>query len=135
MNDAQKITDEILDHTEGLKRVPVVQLPPKVQWGEGFKAWDADKQIAYLTKFAEAMNFAAATIQNERDVLNDLCVKKEQQIESMKEAISQNNNLLQSEITRMNADRQKTNKTIAALNSQIRDLTNGNNRRLANQDV
>lgn len=100
--------------------------PPKIKWSALYKEWDADKKIHYLENLASTMNFAAAQIQQERDWFAEMCTKKEQQIESIKEANAQNNALLQSEITRMNAERQQYNKAFADLNAEVRALKNGN---------
>ena len=125
MNNAKKIADEIDEVTEGFERVPIVERPPKVKWGDDFQAWDNDKKIQYLTKFAEAMNHAAATIQKERDELGELLEKKEKQIEKMKGMLDMNNNLLQHEVTRMNAYKQDMNDHAAKLNAKIKELERG----------
>lgn len=102
--------------------------PPKIKWSDLYKnEWGQDKKIKYLEKLASAMNHAAAQIQQQRDWFSDMCSKKEKQIEAYKVECEQNNALLQSEITRMNEDRQLYNKAIADLNDEMRALKNGNN--------
>lgn len=64
------------------------------------------------------MNHAASLIQTERNQLNKLCELKEQQIEKMKEAMDANNNMLQSEIAKINEERQKFNQSKTGLKGQ-----------------
>jgi len=125
MNNAKKIVDEINLIAEGFAKVPVVERPPKVKWGDEFKAWDDEKKIQYLTKFAEAMNHAAAKIQQERDTLGELIEKKEDQIQQMKMILDLNNNMLQHEVTRMNNYKQDMNDHAAKLNARIKELERG----------
>ncbi len=101
--------------------------PPKIKWGTLYQAFPDSKKITYLEKLAASMNHAAHLIQGERNQLGELCEKKEAQIQSMKTALDQNNAMIQSEITRTNAERQDYNKAIAGLNATIRELRNGNN--------
>lgn len=124
-NNAQKIAEEIDFVTEGFKRVPVAERPPHVKWGEEFHAWDINKQNIYLMKFSEAMNHAAATIQEERNRLGQLVELKEGQLNQMKAMLDANNRMLQSEITKINEERQEYNKHVAKLNARIRELEKG----------
>ena len=73
------------------------------------------------------MNHAAYLIQRERNQLNDLIHKKEKMLIQMQEAVNKNNDMLQSEVTKMNAQRQGYNKHVAELNQKIRELENGGN--------
>lgn len=125
MNNAQKIVEEIDLVTEGFKKVPVVPLPPKIQWGEEFQKWDDQKKLQFLTKFGEAMNHAADTMQQERNKLGQLVELKEQQILQLKAALDANNQMLQTEITKMNEYRNEATKNIAKLNAKIRELEAG----------
>lgn len=124
-NNAKKIAEEIYEHTEGLAPIDAIELPPKIKWGEEFQEWDDDKKIAYLTKFSEAMNHAADTIQKERDELGALVEKKEAQLEAMKAGLEANNHMLQGEITQMNDYKQQVNANTAKLNARIRELERG----------
>jgi len=125
-NNAKKIAEEIESVTEGIKHIEVVELPPKVKWGEEFLAWDDRRKIQYLTKFAEAMNHAADTLQTERDKLYELLEKKEGQLLQMQEMVEANNHMLQSEVTKMNEYKQECNANITKLNARIRGLERGN---------
>jgi predicted nucleic acid-binding Zn-ribbon protein len=73
------------------------------------------------------MNHAAYLIQGERDELNELCELKEQQIQKLSENMSANNNMIQSEVMKLNEERQAFNKHVADLNKQIKELKNGDN--------
>ena len=64
------------------------------------------------------MNHAASLIQDERNQLNKLCELKEQQIEKLKAAMDQNNGMLQSEVAKINEERQKFNESKAGLKGQ-----------------
>jgi len=124
-NNAKKIAEEIESVTEGIKHIEVVELPPKVKWGEEFLAWDDGHKIQYLTKFAEAMNHAADVMQTERDKLGKLAEKKEEQLMQMQAMMDANNRMLQSEVTKMNEYKQECNANIAKLNARIRELERG----------
>ncbi len=105
----------------------VVKNPPRIAWGKKYdQKTDADK-ILYLQKLASAMNHAAFLIQNERNDLLKTLSQKEQQVISMAASLDANNNMIQQQITKMNAEKQKTFKTIASLNRRIREYENGDN--------
>ena len=125
-NNAQTIAEEIREVADGVSDVPLSKLAPKIKWGDEFLAWDTEKKITYLMKFAEGMNDAVDKIQRERDALGKLAEQKEKQIQQVKPMMEANNQLLQSEITQMNEYKQKTNATIAALNRRVRELESGN---------
>ena len=124
-NNAKKIAEEIEAVADGITHIDVVELPPKIKWGEDFLAWDDAKKIAYLTKFGEAMNHAADVIQKERDKLSKLVKVKEAQLDQMQLMIDDNNRMLQSEVTQMNAYKQQVNATVTKLNARIKELERG----------
>jgi hypothetical protein len=110
---------------EGFHRLEprlVEKRPPKIKWGPIYQAKPALEKIIYLEKLAAAMNHAAYLVQGERDKLGELCAKKEQQLVAMKEALNQNNNMIQVQVTKMNEERQQYNKAIAVLNARVREL-------------
>ena len=112
----------------GFKRVEHFPAhPPNIIWGDVYKLWPEDQRLRYAEKLAAAQNFAAHKIQQERDELQILCAKKEERITALEEEAKQNATTLQSEIVTMNEERQEHNAAIAALNSEIRELKNGNN--------
>lgn len=125
-NNAKKIVEEIDEVTEGFKRVPVIERPPRVKWGKKFEKWSIEKQNDYLKRFAESMNHAAGTIQKERDHLGKLAQIKEDQLMKMQAMVDANNLMVQSEITRMNEYRQQVNEEAAKLRARIRELESGN---------
>ena len=96
--------------------------PPKIQWGRVYQDWPDDKKIEYLEKLASSMNHAAALIQEERNNNLVLMDKKEEQLDAMKRAIDQNNEMIQGQMTQMNAEKQEYNKAIAELNVRIKEL-------------
>jgi hypothetical protein len=96
--------------------------PPKINWGELYKKFNDSEKIAYLEKLASTMNHAAYLIQEERNELGKLCELKENQIQQLKKAMEQNNEMLTSEITRMNSDRQRFNQAIINLKKELRDF-------------
>jgi len=96
----------------------LVVKPPKILWGGIYQASSNEEKIEYLEKLAATMNHAASLIQDERNQLNKLCELKEQQIEKLKEAMDANNNMLQSEVAKINEERQKFNASKAGLKGQ-----------------
>jgi hypothetical protein len=96
--------------------------PPKIKWGELYKNFTDAEKITYLEKIASTMNHAAYLIQGERDELNELCELKEQQIQKLSENMRANNDMVQSEIMKLNEERQAFNKHVATLNKQIKEL-------------
>lgn len=102
--------------------------PPKIQWGLLYKETMSDeRKIVYLEKLAASMNHAASLIQTERDKLAELCGLKEEQLTKMAGAVQANNDMLQFEVTRMNEQRQFFNAEVMRLNTEIRELKNGDN--------
>ncbi len=96
--------------------------PPKIQWGRLYQGQDDSEKIAYLEKLAASMNHAASLVQSQRDELAELCSNKELQLESLTEAMRMNNEILQSQVTQMNEQRQGFNSEVARLNKIIREL-------------
>ena len=91
---------------------------PKITWGRIYQSSSNEEKIDYLEKLASTMNHAASLIQDERNQLNKLCELKEQQIEKLKEAMDANNTMLQSEVAKINEERQKFNESKAGLKGQ-----------------
>lgn len=100
----------------------ITALPPKIKWGEGYRASTDAEKVTYLEKLAATMNHAAFLIQNERNALGELCEKKEQQLVKMKEAMDANNNMIQQQVTRMNEQRNAAAAHVSKLNKKIREL-------------
>ena len=98
----------------------IEQHPPMIDWGQLVRQMGSKEQIRYYQRIASAMNHAAYLIQNERNELQTLCMKKENQLKSMDAAVRANNLMLQSEVSRMNTDRQEMLKTIARLKAELR---------------
>ncbi len=98
--------------------------PPKISWGPIYQGKSDREKIIYLEKLSEAMNHAAFLIQNERNELTELCALKEAQLETLTKAMEANNEMIQQEVTRMNADRQNYNQAIKELNEKVRELEN-----------
>ncbi len=99
--------------------------PPKINWGEKYRAMEPEQKIRYLEKLAATMNHAAHLIQNERNQLGELCDKKEQQLIALSKSVDANNAMLQQEVTRMNAQRQGFHAEVSKLNTRIRGLEGG----------
>jgi len=127
----------------------MVDEPPKISWGGIFLGerpdpkksligvpyfWTDSDRLSYTTKLAEAMNHAASLIQGERNKLLELLELKVGQLKQMSEAMEQNNLMLQTEITKMNENKQHYHAKIAELNRTIRELkAHGNNDQLDNK--
>ncbi len=95
---------------------------PKIRWEKGFENRPDELKIRYLKKLANTMNQAAKLIQDERDALVPLLVKKDEQIESMKKQVAQHQMVLQDQLTRLNNEKQQYNQEIARLSREIRLL-------------
>ena len=122
----------ISDGWARLDPTKVEKRPPKIAWEPRFYEQPLEDQASYLMKLANSMNHAAKLLQDERDTLNEICWRQERQIETMNEQLSQNNLMLQTEVTRMNEERQlyndaaiEKNGQIRALQERIRELENG----------
>ena len=96
--------------------------PPKIKWGHTYKAWTKEEKIKYLEEFACSMNQAAFLVQCERDQLNAFLQVKENQLRKMSKAMAQNSEMLQSEVTKMNEQRQGFNATVKKLDAEIKEL-------------
>ncbi|ANS05912.1 hypothetical protein [uncultured Mediterranean phage] len=125
-----KIDPKIADYVDhGFERIEddgTVPHPPKISWGEGWLAMQDGEKIVYLEKLAHTMNHAASLMQDDRNRLGNLCELKEKQICQMKDALDQNNQMIQSEVTRANSERQQYNDAIKKLNAEIKELKLGN---------
>jgi len=96
---------------------------PKIKWGDKYKSWSPERKLKYVEDLAASMNNAAAMIQEERNALGRLCEMKEKQLTEMSRQLAQNNELIQTEVTKMNEYKQNTNKEMARLNGIIREFT------------
>ncbi len=105
----------------------VLRRPPKIKWGLIYQKKTDLEKIQHLEKLASAMNHAAQLIQEERDNFGRLCEIKEKELIVAKQMLNQNNKILQTEITRMNEERQFYNRAIAELKRQVEELQNGDN--------
>ncbi len=99
--------------------------PPKIKWGHTYKAWTPQEKVEWLEKFAHSMNHAASLLQDERDELNRFLFLKEDQLKQMSKAMAQNSEMLQSEVGKMNEQRQGYNATIKKLDAEIKELKDG----------
>jgi len=122
-----KREDYIADGFHVVDEKYISKRPPKIRWGNKYKAWSDKEKIKYLEEFACSYNHAVALIQDERDELNRLIMLKEDQLTRMSKAMTQNNAMLQSEITQMNLERQGFNNTVKKLDAEIKELKNGDN--------
>lgn len=123
---SKKYAEQVEDFIgAGFKRIDsnlIAANPPRIHWGEIYKRWPDDQKIQHLEKLAATMNHAASLIQDERNQLTELLMAKEQQIKSMKAALDQNNAMIQSEMMRMNEERQQANEAYSKLNREVREL-------------
>ncbi len=108
----------------------LVNKAPMIAWGDGYNIMTDAEKIKYLQKLASTMNHAAFLIQNERNDLIKLYDQKELKVESMASALDTNNEMIQQQITKMNADKQKFLKSIAKLKATIREYENADIGRL-----
>lgn len=96
--------------------------PPKIAWGEAYREWSWEEKVVYLEKLSSTMNHAAHLIQVERNQLLELCVKKEKQIENMKTALDQNNEMIQQQVTKFNEQINASAAEVTRLNKRAKEL-------------
>lgn len=129
-NDGVSMDDAFI--AEGFHRLDptlIERRPPKIVWGLVYRGvkedvkgrlWDDARRIEYLERLCATMNHAARLIQDERNQLLELCVQKEEQINALKKAIEQNNEMIQAEISRHNAEKQEMLAAIATMKAERR---------------
>ena len=98
---------------------------PKIKWGLRFHHMPDGRKIDYLKGLASAMNHAAFIIQGERNQLLEICKKQEVQIGVIQKGLDANNEMVQQQMTSLNAERQSFNKSAAAMKARIRELERG----------
>ena len=118
----EEITDLMVEGFHKLDDHLLDRKPPKIIWLKGYKDREDKSKVIYLEKLASTMNHAAKLISVERDKLVKLMVVKEKQLEKMTEQVAANNHMLQSEVTRMNKQKQGFHAEISGLNKRIREL-------------
>ena len=82
---------------------------PKIKWGLKYQGFTDKEKIKYLEKLASTMNHAAHLIQEERNELLILNAKQEQMLIAIGEAMEANNDMLHSEIIKVNDERKEMN--------------------------
>ncbi len=110
---------------EFFKRVDptVVDLNPKIlPWGKEYRSWPDARKIEYLEKLASSMNKAADLLQQERNALNEAIKLKEEQLIRMDKSVKRNNEMIQTQVTEMNSQRQNWNAEAVRLNKRIKEL-------------
>ena len=110
-----KLDENIVD-----LRAPRLTEPPK------FAARTDGQKYLYYRKVAATMNHAAKLVSEERNNLNDLLIKKEEQLKAMIAQVNENNAMVQSEVTKMNKQKQGFHAEVSRLTARIRELESGN---------
>jgi len=110
----EKLDDHLLD-----RQAPKLSLLP------GFYDRDHKTQVHYLLRLASTMNHAARLISEERDRLVKLLVLKDKQIKILADGLEANNVMIQSEVTRMNEQKQEYHANVSELGARIRELESG----------
>jgi len=109
-----KLDENIISH-----KAPRLTEPPK------FAALtDGQKYLRYR-KIAATMNHAAKLITHERNELNKAIQLKEKQLIAMSAQLTANNEMLQSEVARMNEQKQGFHAEVSRLTARIRELEDG----------
>ncbi len=126
MNNKEALPDLLVDGFHRLDDHLLDRKAPKLMLMSGFHAKDEQSKIRYLLNLAATMNHAAKLISQERNELSKLIILKEQQLEKMVITVEANNQMLQSEVTRMNEQKQGFHTEVRRLNAKIRELESGN---------
>jgi hypothetical protein len=116
----EELTDMVVEGFERLDDNILDRRPPKITWMEGFEKKEDRAKIEYLKKLASTMNNAARLIQDERDALVKLMVKKEAQLAAMQKQMRQNDEVLQKQLISMNAQKQHASDEISRLAKRLR---------------
>lgn len=103
------------------------QNPPRITFEQGFYDKSDDAKLKYLVRLASTMNHASKLVSIERDELVKLLVLKDQQLEAQEESVRRNMEMLQSEVTRMNEQKQGFHAEVRRLNARIKELEDGDN--------
>ena len=117
--------DELVDGFHRLHDHLLEARAPKLRLLPGWEKRTDEQKVQYMLKLAATMNHAAKLIQDERDMLVVLMEKKEQQLKRAAAAVRQNNEVLQSEVARMNEQRQQFQQRMTELTQKIEELQNG----------
>lgn len=125
-NEGNQVKDYVAHGFYKLDDKYIENHPPKIVWGPSWQKRTPASQLAYTTKLAHTMNHAARMLQEERDKLGKLCEKKEAQLIVLGKQMAANNQMLQSEVTRMNEQRQQYHANIHRLNEEIKSLKDAN---------
>ena len=109
-----KLDENIISH-----KAPRLTEPPK------FQAKTDGQKYLYYRKIAATMNHAAKLISEERNELNRLIQLKEATLISMDAQLRANNQMLQAEVTKMNAQKQAFHAEVSRLTARIKELEDG----------
>ncbi len=102
--------------------------PPKIKWGIQYQNMSDKEKIAYLEKLAATMNHAAYLIQEERNNILIFNGQQEDKIIEMAKALETNQDMVVSEITKVNNERQEMNKSGSKMKGdKIREYLNNVN--------
>ena len=99
------------------KDVKLIQFGPK--WH--FEKSDSDK-IDYLIKLASSLNHAAQQIQSERDELNSVAIRQEEQIKALEQSRAADRQMIHKQLAAENEKHQNLLKENQGLNRRITEL-------------
>lgn len=97
----------------------VSKRPPRIKWGRLYKNFGDDKKISYLEKLASTMNHAAYLMQEERNGLLKKFDMQGEQIKHLKGIADKATETLQSEVLKMNQQKQDFNSEYAKLKRRL----------------
>jgi hypothetical protein len=99
---------------------------PLIELGDKWKVRSPEEKIKYLIKLASSLNHACQLIQKERNELNELCAKKEAQIEKLHETRLADRKMIHTQIEAENQKQQILLEENQRLHAEIEQLRKGN---------
>lgn len=114
------VTD--LDRIVEIEQIEIDEKAPQILWGDKYKEWGDKRKIEYLQKLTSSMNHTLDLIQNERNELNELCLKQETKIKQLQMILDRERQMIHQQLAQENQTKQSQAKEIQTLRQRIRDL-------------
>jgi len=118
---SDKYPDLKAPNGEVINLFDVRKIAPAIKWGSGYlKKSDAEK-ITYLEKLASSLNDALKMMQEDRNRLSTIAFAQEAQLRQAGVGATAQNDMLQQQITRWNADKEERLQRVQTLQAQVRE--------------
>ena len=94
----------------------------RIKWGEEYREWPIGKQLGYAQRLAASMNHAADVMQKERNALLVIARHQEEQLKQAALRATERDGFMQTEFSRMDAEKQALMQTIIEKQDMIKKL-------------